>query len=306
MADGKRHAERLEDLAGVVRVPCRPPEPAAQDRAFAVRNRGGSDQTEKGALGKPLEGVLLVVGTAGDRPAEQEDRGGPAEPQRVPGGVDLRCRQPRRPPQRHRVQARIDRDAADDELEADALLEDVEGEQLHAFETEVVRHEPHPHRRVQHQTDIHRVAVQTVVVRGAGHGVQREQRAAEDVHEHLDVDATRELNIPGAPFDPLDPRAPLVPRDAENKPDGKHDAERHRAGHGVPLHFPEPAEWCVGQLQPPDDEGTDKDGNAVQAVSDWCSGRPMVGVAVHALRRQDDVQDQQDRKDGSWGKEAGD
>ena len=113
------------------------------------------------------------------------------------------------------------------------------------------------------------------------------------------------LYIAGTAFDPLDPQAPVVRGSPWYQPDGKHDAQGDGDGKRVPLHLPEPAERREGQLQPPDDEGEDKDGNAVQAIPGRSSS-PAVRVAVDMACGEDNVQDQQDREDGYRREEGGD
>ena len=73
----------------------------------------------------------------------------------------------------------------------------------------------------------------------------------------------------------------------------------------MPLELPEPSKRCERQFQPPDDEGADKDGKAVQAIPGRFGGA-AIRVAVDAQRGNDNMQDQQDREDRSWRKRGGD
>ena len=116
------------------------------------------------------------------------------------------------------------------------------------------------------QADVGRLTVLTIVVGGARNGIERKQRAPENVHEHLRVEMASKLHVAGTALYPLDPKAPVVCGRPQYQPCGKHDAQRDSARKHVPLDLPEPAERCQGQFQPPDSKRDDKDRNAVQAI----------------------------------------
>ena len=182
---------------------------------------------------------------------------------------------------------RVELDALEDEV-----VEDVEGEES----------------GVQEDARVRVRAEQSVVVRGAGEGVQRQHRPADDVQEHLHVEVlVEEGQLQHAPLPQRGERTlDLAARPREHGEEGEDETEGGAAGHLVDGRPVEPVPRQPGQLERPHDLREREHEEAVQPVAAGLAGVRIDDVPGDPLPRQDEMDDEERGADRQRSEEADD
>ena len=186
-------------------------------------------------------------------------------------------------------------------------MDHVVGVELDALEDEVVEDVEGEEPGIQEHAGVRVRAEQPVVVRGSGEGVERQHRPADDVQEHLHVEAVlEERQLQHAPFPQGGERTlHLAARPREHGEDGEDEAQDRPAGHLVDRGPVEPVPRHPGELERPYDLREHEHEKAVQPVAAGFARLRVDDVTGDPPSRQDELNHEKRGADRQRGEEAG-